>query len=81
VLSPARERVAENVAVLEKARTTRSPEAALIAGGDIQRRTRDLDFFGLTGAAGDRLVPAAVRAWRICRGVRVLPCPSGVRGC
>jgi len=36
--------------------------AALIARGDVQRETRDLDFFGLTPEAVDRLVPAAERA-------------------
>lgn len=36
--------------------------AALIARGDVERQTRDLDFFGLTGEAVDQLVPAAERA-------------------
>ena len=38
--------------------------AALIARGEVHRRTRDLDFFGLTPAAVDRLVPAVDRALR-----------------
>ena len=38
--------------------------AALIVRGDVQRQTRDLDFFGLTGDAVDRLVPAVDRALR-----------------
>lgn len=37
---------------------------SLIARGEVERRTRDLDFFGLTGDAVDRLVPAAERALR-----------------
>ena len=36
--------------------------AALIARGDVERQTRDLDFFGLTGEAVDRLVPAVEHA-------------------
>lgn len=32
--------------------------AALIARGEVQRQTRDLDFFGLTPAAVDRLATA-----------------------
>jgi hypothetical protein len=36
--------------------------AALIARGDVERQTRDLDFFGLTGEAVDQLLPAAERA-------------------
>ena len=35
---------------------------ALILRGDVRRQTRDLDFFGLTADAVDRLVPAADRA-------------------
>jgi hypothetical protein len=38
--------------------------AALIARGDVQRQTHDLDFFGLSTNAVDRLVPAADRALR-----------------
>lgn len=34
----------------------------MIARGDVERQTRDLDFFGLTGEAVDRLVPAVERA-------------------
>ena len=45
--------------------------AALIARGDVQRETRDLDFFGLTPDAVDRLVPAVDRALREA-GLRVL---------
>jgi predicted nucleotidyltransferase component of viral defense system len=38
--------------------------AALIARGEVQRQTRDLDFFGLTTDAVDRLVPVVDRALR-----------------
>ena len=36
--------------------------AALIARGDVDRGTRDLDFFGLSRLAVDQLVPAVERA-------------------
>ncbi len=36
--------------------------AALIARGDVDRLTRDLDFFGLSGDAVDRLLPAVEAA-------------------
>ena len=36
--------------------------AALIARGDVHRQTRDLDFFGLTVEAVDRLLPAVEAA-------------------
>jgi len=36
----------------------------LIIRGEVDRRTRDLDFFGLTSAAVDRLVPAVDGALR-----------------
>lgn len=35
---------------------------ALIVRGDVERRTRDLDFFGLSPDAVDQLLPAAERA-------------------
>jgi hypothetical protein len=38
--------------------------AALIVRGDVDRRTRDLDFFGLDAESVDRLVPAAEGALR-----------------
>jgi len=38
--------------------------AALIARGDVDRGTRDLDFFGLSRSAVDRLVPAVEQALR-----------------
>lgn len=63
MLSPLQERVAEIVAGLEEADGfALAGGAALIARGDVQRQTRDLDFFGLTSDAVDRLLPAAERA-------------------
>jgi hypothetical protein len=65
VLSPLQEQVAGIIAGLEEAEDfALAGGAALIARGDVQRQTRDLDFFGLTGAAVDRLVPAVDRALR-----------------
>jgi hypothetical protein len=65
VLTPLQERVAEIIAGLKEAEDfALAGGAALIARGAIERRTRDLDFFGLSGDAVDRLVPAAERALR-----------------
>jgi len=65
VLSPLQEQVAEIIAGLEEAADfALAGGAALIVRGDVQRHTRDLDFFGLTPAAVDRLVPAVDRALR-----------------
>jgi len=65
VLTPLQERVAQIIASLEEAEDfALAGGAALIARGDVQRQTRDLDFFGLTGAAVDRLVPAVELALR-----------------
>jgi hypothetical protein len=36
--------------------------AALISYGDVDRSTRDLDFFGLSAAAVDRLLPVVEQA-------------------
>jgi hypothetical protein len=63
VLSPLQERIAEIVAGLDEAEGfALAGGAALIVRGDVRRQTRDLDFFGLTGDAVDRLVPAVDRA-------------------
>lgn len=63
MLTSLQERVAQIIASLEEADDfALAGGAALIARGDVQRQTRDLDFFGLTGAAVDRLVPSAERA-------------------
>jgi hypothetical protein len=63
VLSPLQERVAKIVAGLDEARDfALAGGGALIIRGDIQRQTRDLDFFGLTADAVDRLLPAVDRA-------------------
>jgi hypothetical protein len=70
VLSPLQEQVAEIVAGLEEAEDfALAGGAALIARGDVQRQTRDLDFFGLAGDAVDRLLPAAERALLDAPGV------------
>jgi hypothetical protein len=63
VLSPLQERIAEIVAGLDEAEGfALAGGAALIARGDVRRQTRDLDFFGLSGDAVDRLAPAVRRA-------------------
>jgi hypothetical protein len=63
LLSPLQEQVAEVISSLSEAQDfALAGGAALIARGDVQRQTRDLDFFGLTGEAVDRLLPAAERA-------------------
>lgn len=65
MLSPLQQQVAEIIAGLEEAEGfALAGGAALIARGDVQRQTRDLDFFGLTADAVDRLVPAVDRALR-----------------
>jgi len=65
LLSSLQEQVAEIVSSLEEAQEfALAGGAALIARGDVQRQTRDLDFFGLTGEDVDRLLPAAERALR-----------------
>lgn len=63
MLSALQEQVAKIIAGLDEARDfALAGGAALIARGDVDRLTRDLDFFGLSAAAVDRLVPAAVSA-------------------
>ena len=63
MLSSLQERVAEIVAALDEAKGfALAGGAALIARGDVGRQTRDLDFFGLTVDAVDRLAPAVRRA-------------------
>jgi hypothetical protein len=65
VLTALQEQVAAIVASLAEAESfALAGGAALIARGDVQRQTRDLDFFGLTPAAVDRPVPAVDRALR-----------------
>lgn len=65
MLSPLQEQVAAIIAGLEEAEGfALAGGAALIARGEVDRQTRDLDFFGLTGDAVDQLVPAAERALR-----------------
>lgn len=81
MLSPLQEQVAEIIAGLDEAEGfALAGGAALIVRGDVRRRTRDLDFFGLTTEAVDRLVPAADRALQdaglgctMFRGIRASP--------
>lgn len=63
MLSPLQEQVAAIIAGLAEAEGfALAGGAALIVRGDVQRQTGDLDFFGLTPDAVDRLVPAVDRA-------------------
>jgi hypothetical protein len=63
MLSPLQVRVAEIIAGLDEAEDfALAGGAALIVRGEIHRQTRDLDFFGPTPAAVDRLIPAVDRA-------------------
>jgi hypothetical protein len=63
VLSPLQLRVARVVAGLAEAdEFALAGGGALIVRGETDRRTRDLDFFGLSPDAVDRLLPAAERA-------------------
>ena len=63
MLSPLQEEVAAIVSGLKEAEGfVLSGGGALILRGDVRRQTRDLDFFGLTADAVDRLVPAVDRA-------------------
>jgi Nucleotidyl transferase AbiEii toxin, Type IV TA system len=65
LLSPLQEQVAGIIAGLDEATDfALAGGAALIVRGDVDRQTRDLDFFGLTTDAVDRLVPAVERALR-----------------
>ncbi|MDA8295607.1 MAG: nucleotidyl transferase AbiEii/AbiGii toxin family protein [Actinomycetota bacterium] len=63
MLSPLQERVAHIVVELaESDDFALAGGAALIVRGEVDRRTHDLDFFGPSAAAVDRLVPAAEQA-------------------
>jgi hypothetical protein len=65
VLSALQRQIAEIIAGLAEAEDfALAGGAALIARGEVDRQTRDLDHFGLTPAAVDRLVPAVDRALR-----------------
>jgi Nucleotidyl transferase AbiEii toxin, Type IV TA system len=60
VLSDLQLRVARIIAGLTEAEGfALAGGAALIVHGDVERATRDLDFFGTTPDAVNRLVPAA----------------------
>lgn len=63
MLSPLQERVAHIVVELAESEDfALAGGAALIVRGEVDRRTRDLDFFGPSAVAVDRLVPAAEQA-------------------
>jgi hypothetical protein len=65
MLSPLQQRVARLIAQLDEAEGfALAGGAALIARGEIDRRTRDLDFFGLEVDAVDRLLPVVEEALR-----------------
>ena len=63
MLTPFQERIAGIVAGLDEAEDfALAGGGALIVRGDVDRGTRDLDFFGLTIESVDRLAPAVERA-------------------
>ena len=65
MLTPLQEEVAAVIAALAEAKDfALAGGAALIMREQIERGTRDLDFFGLSAAAVDRLVPVAEQALR-----------------
>jgi Nucleotidyl transferase AbiEii toxin, Type IV TA system len=65
MLTPLQEEVAAVIAALAEAKDfALAGGAALIMREQIERGTRDLDFFGLSAAAVDRLAPAAEQALR-----------------
>lgn len=78
MLTPLQEQVARIIAGLAEAEDfALAGGAALIARGEIQRETRDLDFFGLAPDDVDRLVPAVdcalQEAGLVVRRVQVSP--------
>ena len=63
MLTPFQERIAAIVAGLDEAEDfALAGGGALIVSGEVDRGTRDLDFFGLTIESVDRLAPAVERA-------------------
>ncbi|MGH9089095.1 MAG: nucleotidyl transferase AbiEii/AbiGii toxin family protein, partial [Acidimicrobiales bacterium] len=63
MLSRLQERIARIVTGLAQAEEfALAGGAALIVRGDVDRRTRDLDFFGPSAVAVDKLLPAAEQA-------------------
>jgi hypothetical protein len=63
VLTPFQERIATIIAGLDEAEDfALAGGGALIVRGEVDRGTRDLDFFGLTIESVDRLAPAVERA-------------------
>jgi hypothetical protein len=68
MLTPFQQRIAAIVAGLDEAEDfALARGGALIVRGDVDRGTRDLDFFGLTIESVDRLAPAVERAFDACR--------------
>lgn len=66
MLSPLQRQVAEIIAGLDAAEGFGlAGGAALIVRGDIDRRTQDLDFFGLEQADVQRLLPAVETALEV----------------
>ena len=64
MLSPFQERIAAIIAGLEEAEVFPLADGgALIVRGEVDRGTRDLDFFGLTTERVNKLAPA-VESWR-----------------
>jgi hypothetical protein len=62
VLTPFQERIAAIIAGLEEAEgIALAGGGALIVRGDVDRGTRDLDFFGLTTESVNKLAPAVER--------------------
>ncbi len=63
VLTPLQQRIATIIGGLPEADGfALAGGAALVARGDVDRRTLDLDFFGLSRSAVDQLVPAVEQA-------------------
>lgn len=63
MLSPLQLRVAEIVAGLSEADGfALAGGGALIVRGEVERQTRDLDFFGLSPESVDQLLPAVEAA-------------------
>jgi hypothetical protein len=74
MLTPFQERIAAVVAGLDEAEDfALAGSGPLIVRGDVDRGTRDLDFFGLTIESVDRLAPAV--------GTGIDPCRNGDRDC
>jgi integrase len=74
MLSPFQERVAEIIADLDEAKEfALAGGAALISRGDVDRQTRDLDFFGPTPATTVKAVHILSKIMRAAVQARLLP--------